>query len=374
MRSGDFPVLVTGAGGFIGGRLVEVLAQAPGYEVRASVRRWSSAARIGRLPVEIVLCDVTDRDQVRSAMKGVRGVIHCATGDQTAKVVGIRNVLECAVEFGIERVVHFSTIEVYGDANGEVSESTSFGRTGRNYGDAKIEAEEVCWEFIARGCPVTILRPSLVYGPFSDNWTVEIADRLVGGGRFPAESDADGICNLVYVDDVVAATMLALQQEGAVGEAFNVNGPDQITWSDYLHAFRETLGVSQAPHGGKISTRIRAWTLKPVRAIAKAALRRFEGPIMALNKRSPLARRAMKSMASVIQNTPTSGEFRLLKRKAYFPTAKAQDLLGFRSAFPMSRGMALTGLWLQHHGFGGNPRPVEKTPAMENDSGPRSDA
>ena len=60
----DSVVLVTGAGGFIGGRVVEVLQALGRHGVRAGVRRWSSGARIGRFPVEIVACDVTDRDAV----------------------------------------------------------------------------------------------------------------------------------------------------------------------------------------------------------------------------------------------------------------------------------------------------------------------
>src|SRR6266566_699347 len=76
----DRPILVTGAGGFIGGRVVEVLHGLAGVSVRASVRRWGSAVRIGRLPVDIVLCDITDTAQVRTAMEGIGAVIHCALG------------------------------------------------------------------------------------------------------------------------------------------------------------------------------------------------------------------------------------------------------------------------------------------------------
>ena len=86
MLPSDQPILVTGAGGFIGGRVVEVLHGLPGRSVRASVRRWSSAVRIGRLPVEIVLCDMTDPKQVRTAMEGIGAVVHCAYGDRQATV------------------------------------------------------------------------------------------------------------------------------------------------------------------------------------------------------------------------------------------------------------------------------------------------
>ena len=70
-------VLVTGAGGFIGGRAVEVLHHL-GYDVRAGVRRWSSAARIGRFPIEIVQCDLADRGQLDAACDGVSAIVRRA--------------------------------------------------------------------------------------------------------------------------------------------------------------------------------------------------------------------------------------------------------------------------------------------------------
>lgn len=349
------PVLVTGAGGFIGGRIVEVLHLLPDREVRAGVRRWSSAARIGRLPVEIVLCDVTDRDQVFSAMEGVGAVIHCATGGRAAAVEGIRNVLDAAGELGVERVVYFSTIDVYGDAEGDVDETRPLVKLGRDYGDSKIESERLCLEYAGQGLPVTILRPSLVYGPFGKNFTIEIAERLAAGGGFPAPKDADGQCNLVYVDDVVLASLLALQREEAIGEAFNVNGAEILTWARYLEAFGAALGVTDTVSSGRWSTNLRSLAMTPVRNTAKWALRRFEAPIRGLYKRSGMIQRVMGGMESAIRQTPTRAEYRLLRRQASFPIDKARRLLGYEPRFSLARGMVPTVAWLRHHGFLGPP-------------------
>src|SRR5256885_16351546 len=108
--SSDRPILIIGAGGFIGGRVVEMLQGLLGIPVRASVRRWSSAVRIGRLPVEIVLCDMTDADQVRRAMDGVGAVVHCAYGNPAAFVDGTGTVLQSARAAVVDRVVHLSTM------------------------------------------------------------------------------------------------------------------------------------------------------------------------------------------------------------------------------------------------------------------------
>lgn len=117
-------VLVTGAGGFIGGRVVEALFQTPGLEPVPSLRRWSTAARIGRLPLDPVQCDLLAPDQVRAAVDGVEAVVHCAVGDRAATVQGTRNLLEAALEAGVRRVVHLSTIDVYGRAEGTVTEAS----------------------------------------------------------------------------------------------------------------------------------------------------------------------------------------------------------------------------------------------------------
>src|SRR3990172_4537453 len=136
-------ILVTGAGGFIGGWVVESLYLSGFRNVRAGIRRWSSGARIGRFPVEMILCDVTDKNEVKRAMEGVDAVIHCAAGSRDVIVNGTGNILLTSLRNGVKRFIHLSTIDVYGEAEGEVDETFPFQYTGNVYGDSKIEAEKV---------------------------------------------------------------------------------------------------------------------------------------------------------------------------------------------------------------------------------------
>src|ERR1043166_1490422 len=249
--SSDRPILVTGAGGFVGGRVVEMLQGLLGIPVRASVRRWTSAARIGRLPAEIVLCDIADADQVRRAMDGVRGVVHCAYGDPAVFVEGTRTVLQAALEAGVDRVVHLSTMEVYGDVEGVGLEAAPLRKTGWSYRDSKVDAELACRSYMDRGLPVSILRPTIVYGPFSRDWTARFAERLVAGGTFPGREDCQGTCNLVYIDDLVAAIVLALDRKEAAGAAFNVNGEERLTWGQYLNDLSRAIGPPPVARGAR---------------------------------------------------------------------------------------------------------------------------
>jgi len=344
-------ILVTGAGGFIGGRTVEVLHAMGRGPVLAGVRRWSSAARIGRFPVEIALCDVTSAASVRAAMAGVRHVVHCAVGGREVTVEGTRTVLEAARAAGVQRLVHLSTIDVYGCDTGEVLESQPPRRTGAVYGDSKIEAEQACLAAATAGLPLCILRPTIVYGPFSNLWTVEFAQRLQHRPWTLPRELAAGICNAVYVDDVVQSILLGLEHPAAVGEAFNVNGAERPTWFEYFTALNDHLGLPPITAQSAAASYLHAWATKPAREAAKFALRRFQPQIMALAQRSSLAKWSMKRAEATLRAAPTPGEFQLYSCTAIYPTTKAERLLGYRPRFSLADGLHLSAAWLRHHGF-----------------------
>jgi nucleoside-diphosphate-sugar epimerase len=340
-------ILVTGAGGFIGGRTVEALLQCPELgQVVPSLRRWSTMARIGRYPVEPVQCDLMDRDQLKTALNGIDSVIHCAVGGRDATVEGTRNLLNAALEAGVRRVVHVSTIDVYGRAEGEVDEETPHELTGRAYGDSKIEAEKVCLEAVGRGLEVVIIRPTIVYGPFSDTWTVAFADRLWSRGwKLPA-SACSGTCNLVYVDDLVRALLLAVDADVAPGRSFNINGPAPLTWQAYVEALNEELGLPPLDLPPEQSARLKSRLTQPVRTVVKAAYRQFEGQVGALYKRSRAARKVIKGVQTRLQRVPSPAEYDLYGRQVLFTSRRAETELGYRPEVGPAEGIGSSAVWL----------------------------
>src|SRR5947207_8870495 len=143
-------VLVTGATGFIGGRLAERLVVEHGAGVRALVRNFGRAARLARYPIELVPGDLCAAESIDRAAAGCDYVFHCAYGsdgeDDSRRVVnaqGTRHVLDAALKHHVKRAVHTSTVTVYGEtADGRLDESAPRRRTGFAYADSKIEAEE----------------------------------------------------------------------------------------------------------------------------------------------------------------------------------------------------------------------------------------
>jgi nucleoside-diphosphate-sugar epimerase len=299
----------------------------------------------------MVRCDLREGAQVRDALRGVTHVVHCAVGEPSSTVEGTRTLLEAAAAAGVRRVVHLSTVDVYGMPQGEVTETYPLTSTGRQYGDTKIEAERACQAAAAKGLPVTILRPTLVHGPFSGTWTIAYAQRLQKRPWLIPQQDAQGICNLVYVDDLVGAILAALDADTPPGEAFNVNGPERPTWHEYFCRLNEALQLPPLVIATPTGARLKAAAVFPLRKSAKFLITHLQKPIMGLAQSSNLARNAMVKAEGLIRTTPVPSEFEIYGRRTSYSSEKARASLGYRPRFPLADALPLTAAWLRHHGF-----------------------
>lgn len=341
-------ILVTGAGGYVGGWIVEWLFLQGFQNVRAGIRKWSSAARIGRFPVDIVICDVLNQAQVTQAMNGVDVVIHCAYGSKEATIQGTRNVAEASWKQKVERFVHLSTVSVYGGAEGTVNEDQTFQFTGSEYGDTKIEAEQICWEFHKKGLPLVVLRPSAIYGPYDKLWISKFAERLQSRQWGIFEKMGDGQCNLVYIGDLLNAVFLAADSEGAIGEAFNINGSDNITWNDYFNTFNGALNLPALRPIGQSSAKVFAAMFAPVKKSARYLLGHFGRPITQLYQRYDLVQQLMKRAERRMKSTPGREELDMFGRNVHYSISKAGSVLGFEPQFDVQKGLAMSIQWLRH--------------------------
>lgn len=344
----DETILITGASGFIGGWLTETLILSGASFVRAGIRSWSSAARLARFPVDIVLCDVLNIEQIRQAMADVTIVIHCATGLNQVIVQGTHNMLEMALEQGVKRFVHLSTTEVYGNVDGQTDEERPFQVTGNEYGDSKIEAENLCCQYWQRGLPVTTVRPSIVYGPFSEDWVIRISQKLQSGNWGLFDGYGGGFCNLVYVTDVVAGILLAATHPAAIGQAFNLSGREVITWNQYFQDLNAALGLPDLKEINPVKSKMRASIMRPIKASAKSALQHLEDPLKKLYERSAQARRLMQFAEKSMKTTASFSDLNLYNRRTIYSIEKAQRLLGYAPQVDTQAGIEMSASWLKH--------------------------
>ncbi|MBI3998153.1 MAG: SDR family NAD(P)-dependent oxidoreductase, partial [Armatimonadetes bacterium] len=191
-------VLVTGAGGFIGGRLAERLA-AEGAHVRGLVRRAGQAQALEARGVRAVIGDMTQPESLPQAVRGCSLVYHCASwmgrpfswdAAMSTNAVGTRHLLEASLEAGVKRFVHVSTISVYGPTTAEtIDEQTRLWPLGP-YRGSKIAAEREVERVSQRGLEAVILRPGQVFGPGDDRLSGLVLRWLRRG--FPLLVDGGG--------------------------------------------------------------------------------------------------------------------------------------------------------------------------------------
>lgn len=247
--------LVTGASGFIGGRLTERLAR-DGYAVRALARRNSDTARLAALDVEIVMGDLSDASSLARAVEGCHHVLHCAamvTDWATRReitqtnVAGTRRLLDASVNASVARFIHLSTTDVYGYPGGAAIDE-SFQGTGRFsnwYAQTKRQAEREVREAQATCLLDTvILRPATVYGPGSTDVIGEIA-RAIRRRNMLLIDRGCAVAGLCYVDNLVDGAVVALQHRAAPGNAFNVSDGLGVTWKQLTDDLAAGLGCRE---------------------------------------------------------------------------------------------------------------------------------
>lgn len=345
-------VLVTGVSGFLGGRVAEAMLLSELYRPIAAIRGWSRATRAGIHAMDIVICDIMNAEQVDAAVKSVDAIVHCAyTDDRAAIVEGTKNLLEAAAKHGVSNFVYVSSAEVYGPSrSGRVTESETLKPLGRPYGDAKLEAEDLCRSYASHGVFATVLRPSLIYGPDGQSWSVGIAEKLQSGNWGLFEGLGEGFANLVYVDDLVQAIFLSLDSMQKEHRTYNVNGPEIPTWNAYFQRFNAALGLPPLKSISTSKSKLKTKVMDLVRNTTSSIKAKFQDPLMELYLRGGFASRMMKKLKGRLDSTPSGGELNdLYARNAIYNDDKIQQELGYQADFDLDRGMQGAIQWMLLH-------------------------
>lgn len=245
-------IFITGANGFIGGHLARRLAS-QGEEVTCLVRDPDKAAGLKAPGLTLVKGDITDKGSMRAAMKGSDAVFHLAgwyvignvdkTRMYAINVSGAKNTLELAADLGVPKILHTSTVGVFGNTHGKiVDESYRAPKAAMRseYELTKWMAHyEVAEPLQKQGAPLIIIQPGGVTGAGDPAQHALIFKMFLN--RIPIMMGARSGLTLAHVDDIAEGHRLALEK-GRPGEAYILAG-DPLTYRQVFDVCEEITGM-----------------------------------------------------------------------------------------------------------------------------------
>jgi nucleoside-diphosphate-sugar epimerase len=259
---------ISGGAGFLGLHLARRLL-ADGHEVRSLDLVPLDEPGLG---VQEIHGDIREEAACRKLVDGARILVHAAAAlpirgsreeIRSVNVDGSLTLLAAAAEAGVKRVVFISSTAVYGIPDKHpIEEDDPLVGVG-HYGDSKIEAEEVCRAFMRRGLDCVILRPKTFIGPERLGVFEILFDWIRDGRRIYVLGDGSNRYQLLAVEDLVEAIVLAASRRAAGGQTLNIGAKEFGTVRSDLQALIDHAGSS---------SRITPIPVKP----AEAALRALE--------------------------------------------------------------------------------------------------
>ena len=254
-------VLVTGADGFIGSHLVEMLSS-KGYRVSAlsqynSFNNWGWLEDINcRDKIEILTGDIRDPHFCKSIMKDVEIVFHLAAliaipysyvapGSYVdTNISGTLNICQAAKESGITRVIHTSTSEVYGTAQYVPIDEKHPLQPQSPYSASKIAADAMAMSFFnAFDLPVTVVRPFNTYGPRQSARAVipTIITQIANGVKEIKLGDTSPTRDFNYVEDICRGFFAIAENDQTIGETINIGSNFEISIGSTLELIKELM-------------------------------------------------------------------------------------------------------------------------------------
>jgi nucleoside-diphosphate-sugar epimerase len=323
-------VALTGASGYTGGRLLAALRDR-GDEVTVLVRPKSLSETVTARASSVVEGDLSDARAVNRLVAGSDAVLHAAAVYRTAghpdswyrevNVLGSERLLEAAARHGVRRFVHTSTVGVHGHVEHPPADETAPLAPGDVYQATKAEAETLAFEYHRkRGVPVAVVRPGAIYGP-GETRLLKLF-RAIARGRYAVVGSGRTFYHPVYIDDLVAGFLLALDRPEAVGEAFLVCGPRYASQDELAALIARHTGGRVLPF--RIPARPIQWAGDLVEAVC-----------VPLGVEPPLHRRRVDFWT---------------KSRA-FTIEKARRLLGYQPQTDLEEGIARTAAWYREAGW-----------------------
>jgi len=277
LTSRDKLILVTGATGFIGRNLVRELS-ARGTRVRCFVRASSDCSALNGLGVEIAVGDLLDPPSILRALEGVSVVYHLAatvrpSGSIYSKggfgrlcfqtnVDGAINLARACLAKKVERLVHYSSVASAGPGVNITEDwaSPPYSVYGRSKLDGERRILDLFKEF---ALPVSVIRPGMVYGPYSGPWAMLF--RLVNLGFSMAIKGTEIRVPVCYVGNLIEASIVVCEK-GRLGEVYFVSDESR-SFTETVEMVADALGKKKTIREIAVNKSLLRWGLRFKEAI-----------------------------------------------------------------------------------------------------------
>lgn len=355
-------IFITGAGGFIGGRLVEVLKETSTPEINILLRNVAKAARISRYPVHFFRGSTSNEEIIRSAMTGCDVAVHCAHdfANPLVNLQAAEIIAKQCLENGVQKLIYLSSFAVHRTDTSDRFDEESPLNDKSAYAVNKLSVEKKLLGFYQQsGLPVIILRPTIVYGPFSTSWTAHTVIQMLEN-RVVVPFCGKRICNAVYIDDVVSSITKAMQSPpGCNGKIFLVSGDEELSWKEYYDAHLQYRGTNIPVYIDDNTSQEYYVTLN-THQTKKSATSPLRDPISFLKKtpvyriyqrllKNPTIRKKLLNAKGTLPRPlvyPSKEAFDTLSCKGLADISRIKNEMDFQPAFSFRKGMEKTLTWI----------------------------
>jgi 2-alkyl-3-oxoalkanoate reductase len=337
---------IIGSSGFIGYRTVKLFCQENIAEVRPIVRSSSSLSAFADLNLQPRLADALDPSSLHDAIVGCGAIVHCAAGNPWFIRKSVAATYQAAKQANIQRLVYLSTASVHGQAPapGTNESSPVSDRQFLAYNNAKVQAERKLLQLRDSGSTeVVFIRPGIVFGPGS-MWVVGFANSLRSQTAYLL-NEGKGICNSIYIDNLVQAIGLALTAPNVDRQAFLVGDKEQVTWADLYRPIAEALGIEFS----RITNLNCSKYTPSFKEKLKETLRNSDLSAKMLHF---LASKRQPNSQQAINQPPLNQEMASLYLCQYkLPSQKAQQMLNYSPIVSFAEACDRTSKWLVAEGY-----------------------
>ena len=354
-------VFVTGGTGFIGSQLVEQLILHEGANVRVLVHNWGKAAYISRFDVQFIQADILDEAAMEKAMAGCDYVFHLAiVGGAETSVKATETILGAAKKCGVKHVVQTSSVVVHGPTVPEdLNADSPLISYDEPYAKSKYESEKRFWELLDEyGLHGSIVRPTYVWGPYSMWYTIYPVE-LMRKGDFVWADNGNGICNAVYVGNVVDMCLLCCTNPKADHQAFSATDDEKLTWKEFYGYYIDVLGMTpeqfpSVPLKDGLGRKLKLATKAKLTKQMKYLMDKYESMKKSSPQKAKWLYKAPRKVLRLIREQITKHlpemdpvNMAIYSQQTVIDVRKNREFLGFKPRYSVKEGMKITCDWLR---------------------------